>query len=79
MPRIAVSHTGEIVAPEQLRYSFCLSDVVMSGGLSYGLHHLLLLLGLSPYLVGLNRPLYVWPLIRLPAGSLQPAELTPEA
>ncbi|CAH2268378.1 jg15832 [Pararge aegeria aegeria] len=40
---------------------------------------LLLPLGLSPYLVGRNLPLYVVPLVRLPAGSLQPAELTPEA
>ncbi|CAH2240874.1 jg9611 [Pararge aegeria aegeria] len=36
-------------------------------------------LGQSPYLVGLNRSLFVWPLMRLPAGSLQPAELIPEA
>ncbi|CAH2227892.1 jg17715, partial [Pararge aegeria aegeria] len=37
---------------------------------------LFLFLGLSQYLVGLNSPLYLGP---LPAGSLQPAELTPEA
>ncbi|CAH2231745.1 jg7158 [Pararge aegeria aegeria] len=34
-------------------------------------------MGLSPYMFGLNH--HMWPPVRLPARSLQPAELTQEA
>ncbi|CAH2265671.1 jg4921 [Pararge aegeria aegeria] len=68
------------------RFSFLVSDAhrkdlecPFSFRLSHDLFLLLLSLGPSPFLVGPNCPLFVWPLVGLLAGSLQPAELTPEA